>query len=57
MVLSAAALDSDPQGLAYVSHVLRAQHESHVSAVLRASVGFSLTTLIVIGAMIGIALA
>lgn len=55
MVLSAAALDSDPQGLAYVSLVVRAQHESHRFAVLRASVGFSLTTLVVIGVMLAVA--
>ena len=55
MILSAASLDTDRAALAYAAHVLRSEHESHVWTLVRASVGFSVTTALVIAAMVEVA--
>ena len=55
MVLSAATLDSDAQALAIVSQALRSEHASYAASLIRASLGFSLTTLAVIGVMLALA--
>ena len=55
MILSAASLDADREALAYAAHVLRSEHQTHLWTLMRASVGFSLTTLGVIGLMLAVA--
>ena len=55
MVLSAPSLDMDREALTYAAHVLRAEHQSQLWALVRASAGFSLTTVVVIGAMLALA--
>ncbi len=55
MILSAASLDADRAALAYAAHVLRSEHQSHVWTLVRASVGFSVTTALVIAAMVAVA--
>lgn len=51
MILSAASLDADRDALAY-AQVLRSEHQSHVWTLVRASMGFSLTTALVVIVMV-----
>ena len=55
MVLSAASLEADRDGLALATQVLRTGRSSHGSALLRACLGFSLSTVAVIGVMLALA--
>ena len=55
MVLSAASLETDLEGLAFATHVLRPGRLSHAAALLRACVGFSLSMVVVIGVMVALA--